>query len=181
MTERKQTKRDYQPGSAHGTETRTEDGRTILVVVRELGHPPEKVWSALTEPEHLLEWAPFDASRNLSQLGSTQLNMAGGPAPQPLTCDVRRADRPRVLEYTWGEDVLRWELEPTAQGTRLTLHHTLSDEKWMPQVGAGWHICLDVLEFVLAGEPIGRIVADEARAHGWERLSAEYGAALGKR
>ena len=32
-----------------------------LVLVRDLPHPPAKVWRALTEPEHLREWAPFDA------------------------------------------------------------------------------------------------------------------------
>jgi hypothetical protein len=69
---------------------------------------------------------------------------------------------------------LRWTLEATDTGTRLTLRHTLEDRSWVSKVTAGWHICLDVAEFYLAGHPIGRIVADAAREHGWERLNDEY-------
>ena len=40
---------------------------------------------------------------------------------------------------------------------------------------AGWHICFDVLERLLADRPIGRIVgADAMKFDGWQRLHAEY-------
>lgn len=73
----------------------------------------------------------------------------------------------------------RWELEATASGTRLTLRHTVVDKSWIPRVAAGWHICLDVADYLMAGDPIGRIVADEAKQHGWEQLNAAYSAQLG--
>jgi hypothetical protein len=41
---------------------------------------------------------------------------------------------------------------------------------------AGWHICLDVLERLLASEPIGRIVGGEAMKFDWQRLNAVYAA-----
>jgi hypothetical protein len=45
---------------------------------------------------------------------------------------------------------------------------------------AGWHICLDVLEHLLEGDPIGRIVGPEAMGFsGWRRLKAEYAQQLG--
>src|SRR5262249_39115691 len=45
---------------------------------------------------------------------------------------------------------------------------------------AGWHICFDVLERLLAGEPIGRIVgADAMKFGGWQRLNAEYAKQFG--
>jgi hypothetical protein len=45
---------------------------------------------------------------------------------------------------------------------------------------AGWHICFDVLERLLAGEPIGRIVGAEAmKFGGWQRLKAEYATQFG--
>ena len=44
---------------------------------------------------------------------------------------------------------------------------------------AGWHICFDVLERLLAGEPIGRIVGPEAMKVGWQRLHAEYAKQFG--
>jgi hypothetical protein len=39
---------------------------------------------------------------------------------------------------------------------------------------AGWQICFDVLDRLLSGAPIGRIVAGEAMKFGWPRLNAEY-------
>ena len=80
---------------------------------------------------------------------------------------------------TWGADLLRWELEPIPGGTRLTLRHTLEDRSWAAKVVAGWHICLDVAERFLAGRPIGRIVGDDARRYGWERLHNLYAERLG--
>ena len=45
---------------------------------------------------------------------------------------------------------------------------------------AGWHICFDVLERLLAGRPIGRIVGAEAmKFGGWQRLNAEYAKQFG--
>ena len=38
------------------------DGRSRLQFSRALGHPPETVWRALTEPEHLAAWFPTTAS-----------------------------------------------------------------------------------------------------------------------
>jgi hypothetical protein len=51
---------------------------------------------------------------------------------------------------------------------------------FLPVQAAGWHICLDLAERNLAGDPVGRIVADQAMAHGWQRLSDGYAAALEK-
>jgi uncharacterized protein YndB with AHSA1/START domain len=177
--ERAPKERDYQPGSAERARVEGGDKAWTLVFVRELRHSPSKVWRALTDPDELREWAPFDASRELGATGPVTLSMAGGAEPMPLEGAVIVADPPVLLEYTWGDDRLRWELEPTATGTRLTLRHTLEHRDWVPKVTAGWHICLDVAERALDGHPVGRIVADDARRFGWERLNVEYAAAFG--
>ena len=45
---------------------------------------------------------------------------------------------------------------------------------------AGWHICLDVMDRMLSGHPIGRIVGPEAmKLDGWQRLNWEYAKQLG--
>jgi hypothetical protein len=45
---------------------------------------------------------------------------------------------------------------------------------------AGWHICLDVLDHLLGGTSIGRIVGPEAmKFGGWQRLNAEYAKQFG--
>jgi uncharacterized protein YndB with AHSA1/START domain len=150
-----------------------------LVFVRELHHPPDAVWLALTDPAELRAWAPFDADRNIGHTGAAELTMAGAKEPEAVPCKISLAEDPMLLEYSWGEDRLRWELEPRDYGTRLTLRHTVADRGWLPKVAAGWHICFDVMDRSLAKDPIGRIVADEARAHGWERLDRAYAKQLG--
>jgi len=169
----------YVPGPAAGAEVRKDGERWTLILVRELRHPPAKVWQALTDPAHLSEWAPFDADRSLAAVGPVKLATVGTPTPQVSETTVKRAEAPRVLEYNWGGNDLRWELEPLGVGTRLKLWHNI-DRGFIAWGAAGWHVCFDVLERLLAGEPIGRIVgADATKFGGWQRLSAEYASQFG--
>ncbi|WP_375771347.1 SRPBCC family protein [Archangium gephyra] len=174
------SREQYAPGAASGAEVRKEGEKWTLVVVRDLSHPPAKVWKALTDPEHLREWAPFDADRNLGAVGTAKLSTVGAPTPLVSETRVKRADAPKVLEFSWGEQDLRWELEPQgAGGTRLTLWHNI-DRRFIAMGAAGWQICLDVLDRSLAGQPIGRIVGPDAMKFGWQRLHAEYAEQFGK-
>ncbi|HKI06272.1 MAG TPA: SRPBCC family protein [Thermoanaerobaculia bacterium] len=168
----------YAPGPAAGAEVRKDADRWTLVLVRNLKHPPTKVWQALTDPAHLAEWAPFDADRNLGTVGPVTLSTVGAPKPQVSETQVKRADAPRLLEYSWGGNDMRWELEPQGAGTRLTLWHNI-DKGFISMGAAGWHICFDVLEQLLADAPIGRIVGMEAMKFGWPRLNAEYAKQFG--
>ncbi len=110
---------------------------------------------------------------------SATLTTVGAPTPQVTETQVKRADAPRLLEFSWGGQDIRWELEPLGGGgTRLTLWHNI-DRRFISMGAAGWHICLDVLEQLLTGEPIGRIVGPEAMKFGWPRLNAEYARQFG--
>ncbi|HJQ37107.1 MAG TPA: SRPBCC family protein [Thermoanaerobaculia bacterium] len=151
-----------------------------LVLVRELHHPPAKVWKALTDPQHLREWAPFDSDRNLGSVGTAKLTTVGAPTPMVSDSQITRADAPNVLEFNWGGQDIRWQLEPLgANGTRLTLWHNI-DRRFIAMGAAGWHVCLDVLERALDEQPIGRIVgADAMNFEGWQRLHAEYAKQFG--
>jgi uncharacterized protein YndB with AHSA1/START domain len=143
-----------------------------------LRHPPTKVWQALTDPAQLREWAPFDTDRNLATTGPVKLSTVGAPAPLISESSVTRAEAPRLLEYGWGGNDIRWELEPLAGGTRLTLWHNIG-RKFVAMGAAGWHICFDVLDRLLAGHPIGRIVGGDAMNFEWQRLNAEYSKQFG--
>lgn len=169
---------DYMPGAAAGAEVRKDGDKWTLVLVRELRHSPEKVWQALTDPASLREWAPFDADRNLASVGPVKLSTVGTPTPQISDTRVTRADAPSVLEYRWGENDMRWTLEPLAAGTRLTLWHNI-ERGFIAMGAAGWHICFDVLDRLVGDEPIGRIVGAEAMKFGWPRLNTEYAAQFG--
>lgn len=170
----------YAPGTASGAEIRKDGETWTLVLVRDLRHPPTKVWKALTDPEQLREWAPFDSDRDLGTVGTATLSTAGAPAPHVTETQVKRADAPRTLEFTWGGQDIRWELEPLEDGgTRLTLWHNIN-RRFISMGAAGWHICFDVLDRLLADQPIGRIVGPEAmKVGGWQRLYGEYTKLLG--
>ena len=167
----------YQPGNPANVSAHPDGDRWTLVFTRELRHAPEKVWAALTDPVEIREWAPFDTDRSLGSEGDATLTMVGDE-PEQMPAIIQRAERPRLLEYTWGPDLLRWELEPSGAGTRLTLRHTTGGSDWVPKIAAGWHICIDVMDLYLSGTPIGRIAAEEAKKHGWDRLNEGYAAAL---
>ncbi|HLG97738.1 MAG TPA: SRPBCC family protein [Bryobacteraceae bacterium] len=163
----------YTPGPASGAQIRKDGEEWTLILVRELRHSPEKVWQALTDPAQLREWAPFDVDRSLDTIGTVKLTWVGTHAA--LETNVTRADPPSVLEY----NDTRWELEPSGDGTRLTLWHKI-DRRFISMGAAGWHISFDVLDRLLSGDPIGRIVGPGAmQFEGWQRLNAEYAQQFG--
>ena len=175
------SRESYLPGPAAGAEVRKNEGPTwTLVLVRDLRHPPAKVWTALTDPEHLREWAPFDSDRSLGAIGTAKLTTVGAPAPYVSETQVKRADAPKVLEFNWGGGDVRWELEALGSGgTRLTLWANI-DRRFISMGAAGWHVCLDVLDRLLGGQPIGRIVGPDAmKFDGWQRLNSEYAKQFG--
>ena len=176
MTDRER----YEPGPASGAEVRKDGEQRALVLVRDLRHSPERVWQALTDPAQLREWAPFDADRSLGEVGRpVKLTTVCAPTPQVSETTVTRADPPRVLEYKWGGFDMRWNLEPSGGGTRLTLWTNI-DRRYISMGAAGWQICFDVLDYLLGGTPIGRIVGPEAmKFGGWQRLNAEYARQFG--
>ncbi len=174
MTDREQ----YTPGPAYGAQVRKEGlpdkDKWTLILVRELRHSPEKVWQALTDPAQLREWAPFVVDGDMGTVGNTvKLTWVGNPTP--IDTRVTQADTPSLLEF--GD--IRWQLEPVGGGTRLTLWHNI-DHRFISWGAAGWHIAFDVLDRLLSGDPIGRIVgADVMKYEGWQRLRAEYAGQFG--
>jgi uncharacterized protein YndB with AHSA1/START domain len=168
----------YKPGPAAGAEVRKEQDDWCLLIVRELPHPPGTVWQALTDPAELREWAPFDADHSLASVGPVTLSTVGTPASVDSRTEVTRAQPPELLEYRWGGNDLRWMLEKSGAGTRLTLWHRI-DRRYIAMGAAGWHICLDVLKALLDGKPFGRIVGGEAMKYEWPRLHAEYAKQFG--
>lgn len=170
MIEREQ----YSPGPASEVQVRKEGDKWTLILVRELRHAPEKVWQALTDPVHLREWAPFDVDSRMDEAGAeVHLTWAGTGYVSATT--VTRAEAPHLLEF---QD-MRWELERQGRGTRLTLWHKI-DRRFVTWGAAGWHICFDVLDRLLAGEPMGRMVAPDVMQSGvWPRLVAEYAKQFG--
>jgi uncharacterized protein YndB with AHSA1/START domain len=175
------TRERYAPGQARGARIHKQSEQEwTLVLVRDLKHPPARVWDAITDPAQLREWAPFDADRSLGAVGPMKLTTMGAPKLHVTDNQVKRAEKPKLLEYTWGDQDMRWELEPLpSDGTRLTLWANIN-RMYISMGATGWHICFDVLDGLLAGEPLGRIVGPDAmKLPGWQQLHEEYAKQLG--
>jgi uncharacterized protein YndB with AHSA1/START domain len=171
----------YAPGPATGARVETREGEQwTLVLVRTLRHSPDKVWRALTEPEHLREWSPFDADGSLGRTGATvKLTTVGAPRLHVTQANVERAEPMKSLVFNWGVNDMRWELEPSGHGTRLTLWTSIN-RRFIAMGAAGWHVCLDVLDHLLRDDPIGRIAGPDAmKITGWQRLMTEYSEQFG--
>lgn len=172
---------DYKPGLANIAHVEKDGEKWTLVLVKELRHSPEKVWAALTEPEQLAQWSPFDADHSLGTVGAkAKITTVGAPAEYATAeTTVTRADAPHVLEYKWGHFDMLWQLEENGEGTRLTLWTTIG-RNYMAMGAAGWQICFDVMDLYLQGQPIGRLVAGDAlQFGGWQRLNREYSEQFG--
>ncbi|WP_019926992.1 SRPBCC family protein [Nocardia sp. BMG111209] len=173
------TTRPYHPSPLQQVELVAEGERWSLVFTRDFPQGRAAVWSALTEPDELREWAPYTADRSLTTTGPVTLVMVDGDQRHELPGEVGIADRPELLEFTWGADVLRWELHEHGTGTRLRLTHRLPDRAVAGMMAAGWHLCLDVAATLLDGSPIGPIVGAAAMDHGWPELNEQYSHRLG--
>ncbi|QNE17257.1 SRPBCC family protein [Kribbella qitaiheensis] len=136
----------------------TENGRTVLRMERRLTHPQEKVWRALTSPAELAGWFPAAVEVDLRLDGAISFTFPDGVGDFQEDPDnngvVSAFEPPRLLEYTWGGELLRWELSPTDDGCLLTLTATYDDRPGSASYTAGWIICLDALEKVLGGSAV---------------------------
>jgi uncharacterized protein YndB with AHSA1/START domain len=123
----------------------------LLRYERRLAHPREKVWSALTEPEHLAVWFPttiegeWVAGARL-RFSFEQIDI------EPMSGEMLRFEPPELLEFSWGPDMLRFELRADGEHTLLELTVALEELGKASRDGAGWHTCLDVLALDLDGE-----------------------------
>ena len=128
------------------TETRS------VVVEREIAHPPEKIWRALTQP-HLIE-AWLMKSDFAPVVGHDFKFTADWGS---VDCQVTAVEPNRTLAYTWGayglESVVTWTLTPTAAGTHLRMEQAgfrADQEQAYQGAKFGWTKFLGALEEVLA-------------------------------
>ena len=130
---------------------------TRLLFVRRFRHAPEKVWRALTESEHLRAWMPCDIVGERAEGAAIELPfwpdvVEKYKIDEPvLSGTIRVWDPPRVFEWMWDTDILRWELESDGAGTTLTFTTWLgtANTESLANNGAGYHMCLDHLEQLL--------------------------------
>ncbi|MGC4941660.1 SRPBCC family protein [Kribbella sp. DT2] len=129
------------------------DGRTQLRMERALAHPPEKVWRALTEPGELAHWFPAAVELDLRLDGKISFAFDGEDGGDGV---IRAYEPPKLLEFTWGSEIQRWEVEPTDDGCLLTLTTTYDDRPGSASFTSGWILCLDAMDQALGGRAVAR-------------------------
>ncbi|REK71913.1 SRPBCC family protein [Paenibacillus paeoniae] len=145
---------------------RQAQGKYIARFERQLKHAVEKAWATLTDNDQLKEWFPELHVDDLREGGVIKFDMGDDTFEEMAILELKEQS---VLEYTWGEDQVRFELYPESAGCRLVFIETINQlTDHTPKDLAGWHICLDVIEALLAGKTI------ESREGLWEIRYKEY-------
>ena len=134
-----------------------------FVVERDIPHPPEKIWRALTQPHLIEEWL---AKTDFKPVAGHRFSLRLDPEPErtfAFDCEVMEVEPHRLLSYTWNSaddgssDGLRssvtWTLTPTDTGTRLRMEQTgfRPDQRpYYQGAQVGWRRFFEALEQVLA-------------------------------
>jgi uncharacterized protein YndB with AHSA1/START domain len=149
----------------------TIDGRPALRFERRLRHPVEAVWSAVTDPEELSHWFPARVSGDVELGGRLTFTFPGDAFP-PGEGEVKEYDPPRRFAFSWGDEALRFEIEPDGDGAVLRFTHVLEERDAAARDAAGWHVCLDKLEERVAGGAPEAPGTEQTPEH--RELYAEY-------
>jgi len=133
---------------------------------RHLKHSVENVWAYLTENEKLAKWFSELSVDDLREGGSIKFDMQDGTFEE---MKITALDTCSVLEYTWGEDLVRFELYPEAEGCLLVLKEYITKlTSHTPRDLAGWHVCLDVIAALLDEREI------PSRQEEWKKWYEQY-------
>ena len=90
-------------------------GQAVLRFERTLRHPPEKVWTAVTDPAEMSQWFPATVETELRPGAPIRFSM-DEVVPGTTEGEVLELDPPKVYVFRWNDDVLRFELLPDDDG-----------------------------------------------------------------
>ena len=128
-----------------------------VVIEKEVPHPPEKVWRALTQDHLIKEWL---MENDFQPVVGHRFKFRSTPMPKwdgVVDCEVLTVEPNRTLSYSWGsmglESVVVWTLAATKDGTLLRMEQSgFRPDQEANYQGAtyGWRMFVDKLESVLA-------------------------------
>jgi uncharacterized protein YndB with AHSA1/START domain len=129
-----------------------------LVIEREMPHPPEKIWRALTQGELLKEWL---MENDFQPVVGHKFTFRATPMPNwngVVDCEVLVVEPNKKLSYSWGSlglgSVVVWTLVATSGGTLVRMEQTgFRPDQQAAYKGAnyGWQKFIAGLERVVAG------------------------------
>jgi uncharacterized protein YndB with AHSA1/START domain len=125
----------------------TDGMRPAVRLERHLSDPPVVVWQAITEREQLRSWFPCDVVVDGGRWAvgaAISFRFPPEVIDMTLTGEVLAVDEPSLLSYSWGDEILRFELSAENGGTLLVLTNELPAGR-AARNAAGWEGCLDRL------------------------------------
>jgi uncharacterized protein YndB with AHSA1/START domain len=132
--------------------TEATDATQSVIIERDLPHPPDKIWRALTQDHLIEEWL---MKNDFKPVVGHSFNLRADWGA--VDCQVTAVEPNKTLSYTWAayglESVVTWTLTPTSTGTRLRMEQSgfRPDQQQAYQgATAGWHRFVTLLEQVLA-------------------------------
>lgn len=139
----------------YGTTEQRGDGKWQLRFQRSFPHAVEKLWRAVTEPEHLAAWFPTTIDGDRRAGAHLQFVFPNGEAP-PFDGEVVAYEPPSLFEFRWGPDSIRMEITGSGTSSTITLLHAFDERGKAARDAAGWHVCLDALAAALNGSDKAR-------------------------
>jgi uncharacterized protein YndB with AHSA1/START domain len=143
----------------------TIDGSHALRFERRYRHPMERVWRAISDPTEMAQWFPSNVEGNREVGAEVTFDDESQRAValevgEPTRDDgpmfrgtVVAYDPPKVFSFTWGGELLRFELAPDGAETILVFTQILSHQSVAARNGSGWHMCLGELDRLLGVAP----------------------------
>jgi uncharacterized protein YndB with AHSA1/START domain len=127
------------------------DGRPAVRFQRSYNQPVQRLWAAITDSGDLTHWFPSKVVMKAEPGGT--IEFTDDPNAEPRTGTILVYEPPTRLAYTWGENELRFELEPIGEnGCQLTLIDVLPASDIAARNAAGWTVCLAELDKFVAGQ-----------------------------
>jgi uncharacterized protein YndB with AHSA1/START domain len=136
----------------------TDSTKKSLIIEREMPHPPEKVWRALTQNQLIEQWM---MKNDFQAMVGHRFNFRAPPMPNwngVIDCEVLVAEPNSRLSYSWGslglQSVVTWTLTPTKGGTHVRMEQSgFPSEESGYYKGAkyGWQKFIDGLERIVGG------------------------------
>jgi hypothetical protein len=119
-----------------------------------------------TDNDKLLLWFPELLVDELREGGLIKFDMQDGTFEELIILKLKMHS---VLEFTWGEDIVRFDLTEDSEGCKLVLNEKLKEiTNHTPKDLAGWHVCLDVINTLLDGRQIA------SREDDWKKWYDKY-------
>jgi uncharacterized protein YndB with AHSA1/START domain len=108
--------------------TNTAASTRSLVIEKDMPHPPEKIWRALTQSPLIEEWL---MKNDFQPVVGHRFSFRATPVPNwngIVDCEVLAVEPNSRLSYTWGsmgmKSVVAWTLTPTSGGTHVRMEHS---------------------------------------------------------